>query len=87
MPSQEIQKKKEIMVRYKINATGELKYSFIVDNSYENALRKFLKIKGGKETITILSIRDWDRKEMKFTIPEPICLKDKNSIVYKIMNE
>lgn len=44
-------------------------------------------VKGGKDNITILSIQDWDRREKRFTIDKPITLEDKNSVVYKIMNE
>ncbi len=79
--------KVEILITYQRNDSGEQKQSFIENESYETALRKFLQIKGGKEKITILSIQDWDRREKKFTIASPITLAQKDSVVYKIMHE
>ena len=83
----EEKKRVEILVKYVNKTTNDRNYSFIENSDYETALRKFLKIKGGKNKITILSIQDWDRREKRFTIDEPITLEDKNSVVYKIMNE
>ena len=62
------QNKVEILVRYKNNKSNKINYSFIENSDYETALRKFLKIKGGKTKITIISIQDWDRLEKRFTI-------------------
>ena len=81
------QNKVEILVRYKNNKSNKINYSFIENSDYETALRKFLKIKGGKTKITIISIQDWDRLEKRFTIEKPITIEDKKSVVYKIMNE
>lgn len=81
------QNKVEILVRYKDNKSNKINYSFIENSDYETALRKFLKIKGGKTKITIISIQDWDRLEKRFTIEKPITIEDKKSVVYKIMNE
>lgn len=77
----------EILVRFSINGSDEVKESFIENSDYETALKKFLKIKGGKEKITILSIQDWDRREKRFTIDRPITLEDKDGVVYKVMND
>lgn len=81
------EKKIEILVRFTQKGSNEIKYSFIENTDYETALKKFLMVKGGKDNITILSIQDWDRREKRFTIDKPITLEDKNSVVYKIMNE
>lgn len=81
------QNKVEILVRYKDNKSNKINYSFIENSDYETALRKFLKVKGGKTKITIISIQDWDRLEKRFTIEKPITIEDKKSVVYKIMNE
>lgn len=81
------QNKVEILVRYKNNKSNKINYSFIENSDYETALRKFLKIKGGKTKITIISIQDWDRLEKRFTIEKPITIEDKTSVVYKVMNE
>lgn len=81
------EKKIEILVRFTEKGSDEIKYSFIENTNYETALKKFLKVKGGKDNITILSIQDWNRREKRFTIDKPITLEDKNSVVYKIMNE
>ena len=80
-------KKVEILVRYKKTGSSKVLNSFIEGSDYESVLRTFLKVKGGRSKISILSIQDWDRREQKFTIPEPITVEDKDSIVYKIMNE
>lgn len=77
----------EILVKYMVNQTNEQKNSFIESSDYETALRKFLKVKGGKEKITIVSIQDWDRREKRFTIDKPITIEDTSSVVYQIMNE
>lgn len=77
----------EILVRYIVNQTNEHKNSFIESSDYETALRKFLKVKGGKENITIISIQDWDRLEKRFTLDKPITIEDTTGVVYQIMNE
>ena len=81
------EKKIEILVRFTEKGSDKINYSFIENIDYETALKKFLMVKGGKDNITILSIQDWDRCKKMFTIDKPITLEDKNSIVYKIMNE
>lgn len=77
----------EILVNYTENQTNEQRQSFIEDADYLTALRKFLKIKGGREKITITSIQDWDRREKRFTIDSPITLEDTASVIYQVMNE
>lgn len=79
--------KVEILVRFLIKETNEIKESFIENSDYETALRKFLKIKGGKDKISIISIQDWDRREKRFTIDKPITIDDTSSVVYQVMNE
>lgn len=79
----------EILIKYTMTKDPKnvIKYSFIVDKDYETALRKFINIKGGKGKVSIISIQDWDRATLKYTIAEPITIEDKESIVYQIMNE
>ena len=79
--------KVEILVRFLIKETNEIKESFIENSDYETALRKFLKIKVGKDKISIISIQDWDRREKRFTIDKPITIDDRSSVVYQVMNE
>lgn len=79
----------EILVKYTMKADPKntIKYSFIADRDYETALRKFIHIKGGTGKVSVISIQDWDRANLKYTIEEPITAEDKESIVYQVMNE
>lgn len=79
----------QVLVKYTMikDPKNEIKYSFIADKDYETALRKFIRIKGGKSKVSVISIQDWDRANLKYTIAEPITVEDQSSIVYRIMNE
>lgn len=79
--------KVEVLVRYRKTNSTEVLNSFIEGDDYESVLRTFLKVKGGRSNISIISIQDWDRRKKHFTIPEPITIEDKDNVIFKIMNE
>lgn len=75
-----------ILIQYKTNDSEAVQSTYMEGNNYEQVLKKFLSVKGGKEKVRVKSIQDWDRTRNVFTIPHPILADDPDGVVYQVIN-
>lgn len=60
--------------------------TFVMADTYRNALQKLLRIKGGFEKIVIVSIQEYDRITNEYR-NDPVTEDDEDGIIFEIYNE
>ena len=75
-----------VNIVWKKKTANKENITFIMCNSYEEAIEKLLKVKGGWKNIYIISIQIYNRETLEYE-GDPILAEDTDGVIYQMKKE
>ena len=75
-----------VNIVWKKKTANKENITFIMCNSYEEAINKLLKVKGGWNNIDIISIQIYNRETLEYE-GDPILAEDTDGVIYQMKKE
>lgn len=75
-----------VNIVWKKKTANKENITFIMCSSYEEAINKLLKVKGGWKNIDIISIQIYNRETLEYE-GEPVLAEDTDGVIYQMKKE